>query len=277
MKYGCVAAGRRPLARIMSVRVKVTSMAEHGDQLGIVGADPAIGAWDPEKALPLATDESSYPVWTAEIPLQKGGSHFKLVIIKGAGGFAWEPIEGDRVWPEDVHDGSVLEMKYGCVAAGRRPLARIMSVRVKVTSMAEHRDQLGIVGADPAIGGWDPEKALTMATDESSYPVWTAEIPLQKGGSHFKLVIIKGAGGFEWEPIDGDRVWPEDVHGGYVLEMKYGVRASSARFRSVRVKVTSVAEHKEQLGICGADPAIGAWDPENALPLVTDGSSYPVW
>merc|ERR1719428_2224182 len=115
-------------------------------------------------------------------------------------------------------------MKYGCVAAGRRPLARIMSVRVKVTSMAEHIEQLGIVGADPAIGAWDPERALLLATDESSYPVWTAEVPLQKGGSHFKLLIIKNAGGFEWEPIDGDRVWPEDVHDGHVLEMKWGVR-----------------------------------------------------
>merc|ERR1719313_2139166 len=99
-----------------------------------------------------------------------------------------------------------------------------MFVRVKVTGVVEHGDQFGVVGADPAIGGWDLEKALPLETDESSYPVWTAKIPLQKGGSHFKLLIIKNAGGFEWEPIDGDRVWPEDVHDGYVLEMKYGVR-----------------------------------------------------
>jgi hypothetical protein len=102
----------------MFVRVKVTGVVEHGDQFGVVGADPAIGGWDLEKALPLETDESPYPVWTAEIPLQKGGSHFKLVIIKAAGGFEWEPIDGDRVWPEDVHDGYVLEMKYGCKVAG---------------------------------------------------------------------------------------------------------------------------------------------------------------
>ena len=47
-----------------------------------------------------------------------------------------------------------------------------------MTCLDEH---VAIVGNHPALGDWDALKAVKMHTDRSTYPIWTADVDLQRG------------------------------------------------------------------------------------------------
>ena len=67
-----------------------------------------------------------------------------------------------------------------------------------------------------------PSEALELTTSASSFPTWTAKLPLLPAGSWFKLVIRRSSGGTSWEPIDGNRHWPANVGGGDCIQLTYG-------------------------------------------------------
>jgi len=68
-----------------------------GESLALVGAHPALGAWDAKRALVMETSPERFPTWSAEVPRAASGSEFKFVIVQAGGGVVWEPIEGNRV------------------------------------------------------------------------------------------------------------------------------------------------------------------------------------
>jgi len=99
----------------MAVRIQVVcSHTQHGDIVKVVGADQALGAWDPARALPLLTTEETFPTWSGDIAAGLAGeSPFKVVVARASGEIEWEPFDGDRAWPMGVEVGSTLEMEYG--------------------------------------------------------------------------------------------------------------------------------------------------------------------
>mmetsp|Transcript_61300 Transcript_61300/g.161092 ORF Transcript_61300/g.161092 Transcript_61300/m.161092 type:complete len:82 (+) Transcript_61300:1251-1496(+) len=64
----------------------------------MVGSDPALGSWDPAKALVLTTSAETFPTWSIDVPAVGGGAEFKLVIKASDGSVIWEPVEQNRVW-----------------------------------------------------------------------------------------------------------------------------------------------------------------------------------
>lgn len=60
-----------------------------GDELVVVGASDALGAWDPGRGLPL--DGTHWPTWRADITLPAGlRDDFKVVVLGRDGSVSWE-------------------------------------------------------------------------------------------------------------------------------------------------------------------------------------------
>jgi len=96
-----------------SIRVSVTCETQPGDTLCLSGEDASLGAWDTSKAIRFATDASSYPAWSAEIPVPAGGE-FKFLVLKSSGDVAWEALDTARSWPSTgLNVGALLQTKFG--------------------------------------------------------------------------------------------------------------------------------------------------------------------
>ena len=97
------------------VRLHILGEVGYGNSLAVVGAADAFGAWNPEKAMPLAWTEGN--VWVGEVGLPPGAAvEFKLIIVTGDGGdFEWEPGE-NRVVQLDAAaaaGGLIVSGKFG--------------------------------------------------------------------------------------------------------------------------------------------------------------------
>ncbi|MBN1607812.1 MAG: hypothetical protein JW940_14335 [Polyangiaceae bacterium] len=67
-----------------------------GQTVCVVGADPSLGAWDPERA--LALDPAEYPKWSARARVEaKRPLEYKYLRKNVDGSFAWEARDGNRV------------------------------------------------------------------------------------------------------------------------------------------------------------------------------------
>lgn len=90
------AAVEAPAGTVFQVEYSGT---QPGEVLAAIGGAAELGSWDPSKALPLTTSESTYPVWkSAGVALAKGTEvEYKYVVLGADKAVArWEPIEGNR-------------------------------------------------------------------------------------------------------------------------------------------------------------------------------------
>mmetsp|Transcript_58894 Transcript_58894/g.140532 ORF Transcript_58894/g.140532 Transcript_58894/m.140532 type:complete len:869 (+) Transcript_58894:102-2708(+) len=79
---------------------RVEAETSYGEQLCVVGSDPAMGNWDPAKGLALTTTEKDYPCWSTKpvdlsIPDTEAGLEYKYVRIETDGTVRWE-VDGDN-------------------------------------------------------------------------------------------------------------------------------------------------------------------------------------
>lgn len=85
------------------VRLNVHAQLGFGNQLAVVGAADAFGAWAPEKALTLTWTDGD--VWAGEVTIPAaagvGAVEYKLVVVTAEGGFEWEGGE-NRAVPLDA-------------------------------------------------------------------------------------------------------------------------------------------------------------------------------
>ncbi|MEU2392859.1 carbohydrate-binding module family 20 domain-containing protein [Streptomyces sp. NPDC007369] len=71
------------------VRFQVSATTQWGDQVFAVGSVPALGAWDPARAVPL--DAHGYPLWAAETSIRSDSPvEYKYLMKKADGTLTWE-------------------------------------------------------------------------------------------------------------------------------------------------------------------------------------------
>ncbi|CAJ1335775.1 unnamed protein product, partial [Effrenium voratum] len=83
-------AGTMPAKLIFTVK----SETHFGQTTKIIGSDPTMGGWCVDKAMPLTTDASTYPLWVgeAELDITEGQSlEYKFVKVQPDGNVVWEP------------------------------------------------------------------------------------------------------------------------------------------------------------------------------------------
>lgn len=76
----------------------VEAKVEHGEVIYVCGSCPSLGSKDPSRALRLATDPTTYPLWTSEpVPVPLGRKvTYRYCIVAGAKLKRWEDISADR-------------------------------------------------------------------------------------------------------------------------------------------------------------------------------------
>ncbi|PFH35211.1 calcium-dependent protein kinase CDPK2 [Besnoitia besnoiti] len=91
-----------------------------GDLLMLVGNHERVGNWNPQKAVILSTDASSFPTWRSnevffeeQQPLRL---EYKLIIRRSSGEIYWEPIATNRVVNLTANTSSVTENVWGSLA-----------------------------------------------------------------------------------------------------------------------------------------------------------------
>eukprot|EP00929_Paragymnodinium_shiwhaense_P117750 TRINITY_DN8893_c0_g1_i2.p1 TRINITY_DN8893_c0_g1~~TRINITY_DN8893_c0_g1_i2.p1 ORF type:complete len:207 (+),score=42.96 TRINITY_DN8893_c0_g1_i2:75-695(+) len=134
----------------MTCRLEVKCKAtEHGDYLLVTGAAESLGMWDAKRAIPMHTNEKIWPVWEAQVPALAPGTEFKIIIKHANHTVAWEPCDGNRVWPSPpVGFQDVLKMTYGNldleVARGARcdEYASTASVDGGATELPEDAEEI---------------------------------------------------------------------------------------------------------------------------------------
>ena len=78
----------RPMDEVM---FEVNIVTKPGQNVYVVGADPALGNWIPAKALQLSAEH--YPLWQLNTKLSPGKSiPYKFIVVDGAGAVTWESI-----------------------------------------------------------------------------------------------------------------------------------------------------------------------------------------
>ena len=143
---GLVTTARRLLggSGVCKVRFMVRYTAWHGESVRLVGDDPALGAWDPSRGLPLRHTNG---IWAADVALPSGRVHaYKYVLCDAAGNFlAWqggadavlmvarsdERLEVRDDWSNDPTLSTVLQPPTPeAAAAGAQPVLSTRQARV---------------------------------------------------------------------------------------------------------------------------------------------------
>jgi len=88
--YGGLDDGGAPRATSPVLFHGVRGDTAWGDQLVVVGSDPALGSWNPWAGVPMGGE--MFPNWTARARLAAGSTvEFKLVTLRADGSVEWEP------------------------------------------------------------------------------------------------------------------------------------------------------------------------------------------
>ncbi|MFD9126479.1 CBM20 domain-containing protein [Kitasatospora sp. NPDC059571] len=178
----------------VTVPVRVTAATDFGDTVLISGSTAELGAWDPARAVPLATDSGSYPSWSAELHLPPGGQvQYKYLKRSPGGSVTWE----------DVPDRSVLVSPGGTTALDDRwntpdgnPLITVFSAKADTI----YGQSLYVTGNLAELGAWDPAKAIPLTTSRRVYPQWTgfASLPPNTAVA-YKYLKRNPDGSVAWE------------------------------------------------------------------------------
>ncbi|EJD37603.1 alpha-amylase-domain-containing protein [Auricularia subglabra TFB-10046 SS5] len=91
-----------------SVSFRVTQdRTAFGDTVMVVGSSPELGSWDPTMAIPLTTDEKTFPLWSATSASTGGSFEYKYLIKTASGEIQWEadpnrsgPPSGADTWQD---------------------------------------------------------------------------------------------------------------------------------------------------------------------------------
>jgi len=97
MIYGGVDVTADDAAALTTTTAKVLFNPIHGatqwgDRVVVVGSDPGLGAWDPQRGVTASTHPDLFPSWSAPAVLRAGTRvEYKYVTIRANGQVAWEP------------------------------------------------------------------------------------------------------------------------------------------------------------------------------------------
>jgi len=174
-----------------------------GQELLVCGNLPELGAWNPEKALPLHYFDGGH--WQVPLDLDEnfaGTVSYKYILKHASGTFEWEAGDdrtldlNKRFTVGEVHDqwSSKYDEHQALMTSAFKKVLMRRSGRSPLTtpkSGSIHRLQLrttrvspeyvvAVLGGHPALGNWDESKAVIMA--DQDFPLWQIDLPL-KGAS----------------------------------------------------------------------------------------------
>lgn len=119
--YGGLDDGGAPRTSSPVLFHGVRSDTAWGDQLVVVGSDPALGAWNPWAGVPMGGE--MFPDWTARARLPAGATvEFKLVTIRSNGDVEWEPGPNRTLTLPSTGRAAVISGNFGDTSHSWSPL-----------------------------------------------------------------------------------------------------------------------------------------------------------
>jgi len=134
------------------VQFQIHAYTQTGDHLSVVGSCPPLGCWQPDKAIPLHTDQSMYPMWTGSVEVPSGEPvEYKYIIYRrSTSEVEWEVDISNRTFtPEGVfvvlEDGKFNVERAQLLDRKQRKLAIDASGRTSVYNEYTEQ-QVSIIG-----------------------------------------------------------------------------------------------------------------------------------
>ncbi len=275
-KSGLIIRGR------MHIRFSIHYQTQLGQNIRLVGSSPELGGWDPFRAPPMAFTPGGHWILQAEFPGKTPPAFaYKYCLLHPGGGVEWE-IGDNREWPADagklarfsVYDvwraPAAAEEALATAAFTRaifggprppaappdRPAGRTgVRCRFRVTApRVAPQHVLGVLGDDPALGGWDETRTVPLAP--APFPEWVGEVRLQNArrAVAYKYVVFdpQARRVVHWEAGENRILWPEDgrAQRPAILRNDGGFRFEGAPWRGVGVAVPVFAlRTAEGLGV----------------------------
>jgi alpha-amylase len=127
-----------------------------------------------------------------------------------------------------------------------------------------------VVGSTPALGNWNPASAVPLSA--SGYPIWSGQVTVPSGTTfQYKFIKKDSTGAVTWESIANRSATSTTA----ALSLNHSWNLANADATDVTFKVNATTEVGTNVYVVGSIPALGSWDPKNAVPL--SSATYPVW
>jgi hypothetical protein len=139
-----------------------------GQSVYVVGNIDALGRWNPTQAVKLNPD-GPYPTWTGTITAVPANTAIQWKCIKqGVGPVVWQPDPNNAF--TSPASGSITVT--GDFSSGGGTTTEQFICDNGTTVMGQ---SVYVVGSIPAIGNWDPNKAVKL-DPINTYPRWTGTV-----------------------------------------------------------------------------------------------------
>ncbi len=194
----------------MKIVFNVNYRTNWGENLFLVGGPARLGSWNLDAAKPMTLSGDQH--WSTEVDVPANIRDFEYAyFVKNENGTIkkeWGPhhifhkpttavnVEindrwQDQPWDKPYYSSAIVD----CICHREHldeslvPEVGMVSIRV-AAPMVKPEHAVAICGASPALGGWDPAKAVVM--NDSEFPVWSVNIPAKalSAGTEFKFMIV---------------------------------------------------------------------------------------
>lgn len=162
-----------------------------GDRVLLTGAHPALGDWDAAGGVELFTSDGIFPAWSGRVRLPAGAQvRCKAVVLRPDGSVRWELGQDRRIDVDAAGTDGAIDVAF----------RERVPVTFRTHASLAAGEELRLVGADPALGAWDPAKAPAFTADPSDPTLLTLVVELAGRSAYAgKLVLIDANGQANWE------------------------------------------------------------------------------
>jgi alpha-amylase len=178
-----------------------------GTNVYVVGSTPALGAWDPTRAVKLSS--TGYPIWSGNVTLPGNATvTYKYIKKDASGTVTWESNANRSTTTTDTP----LTLNNTWNVASTDATDVTFDVNATTTSGTN----VYVVGSLPSLGSWNPTDAIPLSS--ATYPTWR------------KLVIIPRSTAFTYKYLkkdpSGTVTWESGTNRSYTTGASSGYTAA---------------------------------------------------
>lgn len=208
----------------MRLTLNINYRTNWGESLFVSGSVPCMGSGDFNKAIPLKL--IGHDLWTAdiELPDNTGCFDYRYFVrndnghVKNEWGKSRQFTPGnatpayvnydrwqDQPWDKPYYSSAFVDCINNRPLRNAEVVARPDTVIFSVSApMIGSDDTLALIGSTPALGEWNPDKAIRMS--DTHFPLWEAIVDRRAvaADTEYKFVILKKSTGkiVAWEGGD---------------------------------------------------------------------------
>ncbi|MEV0393714.1 carbohydrate-binding module family 20 domain-containing protein [Polymorphospora rubra] len=246
----------------VSTTFTASAALEAGQTLHLVGNTAALGGGNIANSVPLTGNGTTWTA-TANLPANTTVS-YRYLVRNGTTVIGQEAT--DRTFTTPASGTATRTDTY---VPG--PVTDTIATTFAVTATTSGQD-VYVVGNIPALGSWDPAGAVRLTAQDGSVFRGVVELP-KSTTVEYKFIKRTTAGVVTWES-GANRTLTTPANGTHtVTETFRGDTVTSSVAASFNATATTY--YGQNVYVVGNIPALGSWNPANAVPLSSAG--YPVW